>query len=460
MKKYGIIAAIALVLVAGLVGWRMWSRNHDDMSTSLPKELMMVGKVDMKSFFLENGKKWSEVRKMIALDHKKVGLDLQSPAYVFASQGYLGAVVAVDNDDDFKDFLSGKGCDVKQLRGLNWSVVLDNFLVGFNSNRAILMGPAVGSEQEALYGVIAGLIEQNATESGIGSHLYELMQGRTEPVALAANMGAFMQLPVLNQLEEKGGVYSTLQALDVTAGLSYLQDKVSLAMSVETEDKKTTKLLAALDEVFMPANASLLERDPDNTLFHMEVGLNGERLLELLRTNPDVRTTLLLANSIFDLDLILKSIKGDVSLTVPQISLGSQEVQFQAQLVDDSFMQNISTWNDAVSRAAGVYFYPQRDDRYMAVFKGTPCYFSVAGKRLYLSNSDRLASPQSHHDVAYDLQDEMRQYRVYGNLNVKSVAPLLAVVPHAGFLSRIERVVLAMPNMREMKIEFVTRPHD
>lgn len=460
MKKYGIIAAVVLVLVAAFVGWRMWSKSHDDMSTSLPKELMMVGKVDMKSFFLENGLKWSEVRKMISLDREKIGLDLLTPAYVFASQGYLGAVVAIDDDDDFKDFLSDKGCDVKQLRGLHWSVVMDNFLVGFNSNRAILMGPAVGSEQEALYGVIAGLIEQNAAESGINSHLYELMQGRTESVALAANMGAFMQLPVLNQLEEKGGMYSTLQALDVTAGLSYLQDKVSLAMNVETEDKKTEKVLSALDEVFAPANASLLERDPDKTFFHMEAGLNGERLLELLRTNPEIRTTLLLANSIFDLDLILKSIKGDVSFTVPQISLGSPEVQFQAQLADDAFMQNISTWNDAVSRAAGVYFYPQRDDRYMAVFKGTPCYFSVAGKRLYLSNSDRLASPQSHHDVAYGLQDEMRQYRMYANVNVKSVAALLAMVPHAGFLSRIERVVLAMPSIRELKIELVTRSRD
>jgi len=96
-KKYGIMTALVAVVLAGLTYW-MLKDDRDELLSCLPKEVSMVGRVDLGALMAENDHDRSEVQDLVGKwlpfsEKDDSGIDFLSPLYVFASQGYLGAMV-------------------------------------------------------------------------------------------------------------------------------------------------------------------------------------------------------------------------------------------------------------------------------------------------------------------------------------------------------------------------------
>ena len=97
MKKYGIIAVlVAAVAAAGVWGWSALTGRDDSMASSLPADVTLVGRVDLKTLVLDYGLDFADLKDLLFSDDKdeKTGVKLQTAAYIFASQGYFGGIVA------------------------------------------------------------------------------------------------------------------------------------------------------------------------------------------------------------------------------------------------------------------------------------------------------------------------------------------------------------------------------
>ena len=115
MKKYGIIAVlVAAVAAAGVWGWSALTGRDDSMASSLPADVTMVGRVDLKTLVLDYGLDFADLKDLLFSANKdeKTGIKFQTAAYVFASQGYFGGIVALEDDNDFEAFLKKQGCEV------------------------------------------------------------------------------------------------------------------------------------------------------------------------------------------------------------------------------------------------------------------------------------------------------------------------------------------------------------
>ena len=461
MKKYGIVAAIVAVIVAGVWGWSSMHKRNDSMASSLPADVTMVGRVDIKTLFMEYGLSPKEILKAVNKflfysNDDDSGIDFLTSAYVFSSQGYFGAVIPLSSEKKFEEFWTSKvGFMVESQRGLKWTNYGDNFLMVFDKDRAVLMGPAVGSQQDYLRNTLADCMKQKASESGMQSRLYEALSKRPEPVAMTANLESMPKDFFSSYLDWIPAV-DGLKDLDICTGLTLKKDRIQLSLSMLSGNKAVEQIQSKFDEAFRPVNGSLLKTAPANAFFHIEMGVDGAKLLTLLREYPEVRTKLLLVNTIFDLDMILKSISGDVAISCPKIPLiNKPDVLMQAQLDSDDFMQNVGDWNDDISMAANVRFFSKDALHGLCIAQGERYYFAVSDNVLRISNSEGIAYADAHNDMKYAMEDEMKDCRIYASVNLKGIKPWLQMIPYAGSLAVFEQLRISVPDAHELKAELV-----
>ncbi len=457
MKKFGIIGIVtAVVAIAGYMGWKVLGASSDNRASSLPSDVTMVGRIDMKKMVQEYGFTLDELKDLalskFGEEVPETGIDYMTQIFVFSAQGYFGAILPLDNADDFKAMLEKEGMAVTEQRGLQWSVTDNNLLLAFSDDRAMLMGPAVGAEQDQLRNTLAQCLSQGESESGKQSRYYQLLTEHSEPIALSSSVGILSTYDYFSFLGKMEG----LKDLDLVAGLSVKKNRVLLSVAADSENEKVKNVMGKMEKLFGEIDGALLQNTPPNPLFNLTMNVDGEKLLELLRENPDLRTKLLGLNTIFDLDMIVKSIDGDISFTYPQFNLTASGVLFQAELENDNFMKNVADWNDEMSGMAGVHFYPKDRNNASFVYDRKTYYFSTDDDRLALSDSESLARVTSYSGSEWkDIKQEMKNNCLYASLDISRLSPALNLIPYVKEFSAFERVVLSAPNTREVHLELV-----
>lgn len=459
MKKYGILGAVAAVVVAAVAGWFIFRGSNDSMASSLPKDVTMVARIDLKGLVLDYGLSLKEAKELLfsKKDTKETGLDLFTPAYVFSSKGYLGVIIAVSDADKLETYLkiNENIGNIEEQRGLKWCVLDGNVLMGFSDDRIMIVGPAVGYEQEELRNMVATCLEQKASESGKQSRLYKLMDKRSEPVSLALNSSLVPEDFLLREvpwLLKK----MNLSAIDLVAGLTVKKEKIDMGVTLNTEDKNVEKIWENIDDVLQPIDGDLLESTPQNALIHLALGMDGEDMLELLREDQTVRTALLMINALFDFDMMLKNIDGDVSLAMfPPTSVGdvAHDFLFQAELDDDKFMKNIMSWNDDVAHDVGVSFYAK--DAHHGICKvgnDLELFFATPkGKRLAISNSEARVEKQEARSEKWETG--VKGNRIFFAINPKELNQSGFWGVDVPMLNLFDSFTVGMPRVSEMKIE-------
>lgn len=458
MKKYGIIAALVAVVVAGIVGWRMLRGRDDSMASSLPADITMVGRVDVKTLVMDYGLDLGDLKDLLFADKKETGIKFQTAAYIFATQNYFGGILALSDNDDFEAMLQEQGIDTEEQRGMKWGVINDNMLFAIDDDRVMWMGPAVGSEQDALRNTIYSCLKQSASESGKQSRIYKLLDQRKEPVALSTNMAALPEELRSKYLKYLPGDLP-LGDLDVMAGFTAHKDRMSLSLGLSSENKSVNKQLDKFNDVLDKIDGDLVKTTPPNSLFHIEMGVDGEDLLKLLRENKILRTALLAVNMVIDFDKILKSIDGDVALTCLDFASDMPNLMFQAKLDSDNFMKDVSDWNDASTEAMGLSFYSQGKNNAVCIYGGLPVYFGTRDKRLTISNTEALVKAEAYADVQKKFASDMKGCRIYAMLNLSKLKPVLAVFSPAAvqYLDNFDRVTLRVTDVREIRLDLITR---
>lgn len=447
MKKFVIIAlTTVLAATVAFVGWKWFPGKGDNTSTCLPRELTMVGRIDLKSMMLHSGMSAKDVSKMLGRVLRQTsiddtGVDYQSTAYVFSSQGYFGAIIPLNDAAEFEQNIAKNLAQpFTSQRGLRWATLgNNNILIGVDKQRAMIMGPAVGGELDALRNTIATCMTQDKDDSGSESPLFALLETREEPIALASTYDAipcqFLPEVLTNAFD--------LSTLRLVAGATVKKDRVNMQISYLAEDEKLNQFLDKIDNALVPVDGTLLTTAPTHPSIHVEMGAQGEKVLEVLRSIPELRTKLLLANTVLDADLLMKSIKGDVSL-----SYYKNDWIVQAQLGDDRVLDNVDSWNDELSRAAGVTFTPTgKKHGFMEYGKGKTIHYSCNAKRLTLSPDDKMANASAYHDIAYSWKESMEGNRLYAVVDINSFLFLKLYLP------TIDHIVLAVPEIRQWNVE-------
>lgn len=457
MKKYGIIAIVVVAIAAiGIAGWKLIYGRDDSMASSLPADVTMIGRIDLKSMVRDYGLDFShyKLKDLLLLDEdEETGIKYQTAAYIFfSSEGKLGVIFALSDDDDFEKFLKGKGYTIEEQRGLKWTMI-NGYILGFNDNRAMCMGPMADDFNR---NTIAACLKQKASESGKQSRLYSLLDKRDEPFTVATNLQTLENV-VVDGLVQHFFPQISPESVNLSAGFTAHKDRLTLSFALDTDNKAVEKQMKKMSDGVKPIKGALVQTTPPNPLFHMEMGIDGEDLIEMMRENNQLRTALLGINMVFDLDMILKTIDGDMALTCLDYADGTPSVLLQVQVENDKFMKKVTDWNDAATRAMGLSFYSQDEQNGVCLFHGMPVYFGTQKKRLSISNTESLVKADGYADVKTKLESEVKGNLLYVTVSVDKARQLVdEMYPvDVDFLRIFDRLTLTVRDAGQMRIDLV-----
>ena len=466
MKKRTLQSLLVLVLaVAALAGAFLLfnSRKSDAYMQVVPKDARVVGRMDlkalMKSVELDAEEVSSALQLRSADEVAHLGIDLTRPFVGFLARGdYMGFAACVSNDAELTETCrkwQAKGVcgEVKTQRGYSWAVVAEQWLLAFNTKKALLMGPAVGESQTQLMGDMFRYLEQKEEESGVEMPIFKALQDMDAPMAMAANSRAMSSFGG-DALREKLGVIEA-DDLIMKLGLNISPKSMELEAELEAGTEKVEKAIETLSEGFGKIGGALAAQTSRGSIAWACANIDGEKVLGLMRSGETLRTLLLMMNLAVDVDMIIKAVHGDVA-----IELNSQEdyrlgqipaMRLTAELENTDFLKNADYWIESARERGGVQLVADSPNDFCLSYAGTEAWFGTKDKLLYVTNDRSMITPTGKGWIEANSK-EIKGKRLYVTLDVQGAKRSLASFMDIVGDMPLERLTLEADDIDEWKL--------
>ena len=433
-KNKSLLLAIPVVLAAAIGAFFLFRGSSTAYLNALPNDAKALARIDVKALFDEAKLTKEETAQLFhrySLPEDQstdMGLDLSKPVYAFADKdGNFGFVAAVDDADDLTvwcDSLAAKGhaSAVTRQRGYSWVVVKQQWLMAFDDEKALAMGPAVGSAQDQLRTVIVQLMKQSGDASALQTDLFQLLGTKDDPLVAAVK-------PELLPADALGALGS-LQLKSSRQGLYRLtldpdDNELEMDIDIISNDEDVQAELKKLNALLRPISGSLTDNAHAHNAIWMAANTQGKELLKLLRSNAAIRTTLLTLNLVVDADRMIQAIDGDVALevTAANASPDGENVSFHfdfkdanltAQVANTDFLSGASSWGNSIINVKAL-----SSTEYVVNIDPTPIHLCVKNKLLYVGTESGPVTEGN----AYlrEQHSDIKGARLYATLNLSSI---------------------------------------
>lgn len=390
---------IVLVVVCGLGIWlfcRFFAKN--DYLNVLPGQSKALAVINVERLIKEAELDEATLKQtgVLSDSYADMGIDWSKDIYSFVTaKEYVGALAAVDDKDKLKAFFKenhekGYCGDIEEHQGYEWVVLHDSWLIGFDDEAFLLMGPAVGSDLNMLRQDMLRYFYQDEDESGRKSLLFEGIKERRTSVSLASTLDV---LPTTYSAKFKSGLpeHATLNDIRVVADFEFTPTQVTMNCEVGSDNQEIDRYYEGLAVINDDIKGAFTSEADSTTLLWASTHVEGKGLLEMLRKNPDVRTFLLGLNFGLDADQIIRSIKGDVALRVDSITQSGKPVYTMvAELSDKSFLDGSDYWTQSVPVYGGISLKKLNKNDFRMDFQGKTFFFGVNNNDcFYMTSSEK-----------------------------------------------------------------------
>lgn len=434
MKKL-ILPLVALLLVAAVASW-YFLRETNSARNVIPSDAVAVAELDPLELVRTYGLSVTDIPMMTADGY---GIDFTRPIYAFITQnGLMCLTLNVTDEKAFTEFVRLYwGLASEEERGMLW--LSGKNTTGYLADgKAIIAGPLSIAGQDAVKPQLASLLRQGRQDVPLLNEL-EKQEGVLRLAAPVSSLLAqsFSQL----QLSEPGVKLSPDAML--FAALRLGPKDVTLSASISGMDKELTS-------VFRPIEGSIDGLQASFPFLRACTNISGENLLPLLRRIPQLRTTLLAINMVFDADMMLRSVDGDVTLTLsPSKQPMQSDYLLTAELSNTDFLAHADDWKSGI--ASGVQFVDRGNNDYLIIYDGRKVFFGLRDGRLYITSNPQLNLQTV---LPEELEAERGKYlRAY--LDAKRTLDYLDLPPHV--VGWMDRLTFTVTSAESMELQLTTK---
>lgn len=377
MKKKLFFLCLVLAAVLLACAFLFLRSDKKEVAAVVPSNANMVFFFDTKTLF--------ETTDLSALfneyheEWEKAGLDLTQPAYGFLSnQKTFGFVLPLNGkgldtgNEWLKKYAEGK------KRGLLWASS-DSWTLCSDKDRCLLM--------------LSGDSRQR-------NMMYDLMQKKeTDCPKIDSLKTGFLYFPVRFMVEAK-----TLLSLfdihlpNVDLSTTFLHGNIAQngksytsIITLETENEKVKEYLKNADEFLKPVKGQFNDIGPQHPLVRTTFSVDGGKLLQALRSIPKIRAALIGLNFCADVDQMIKSIDGDVSLSLLEYPQNNNiPFMLTAHVSNTDYMKNAQSWSlktfgVQVGTKDDVFFATSDAEAALHLFDGLDEYTKESESKLYVT---------------------------------------------------------------------------
>ena len=425
---------IIITLVVIAVTFFAMRKSDNAYLKVLPKDATALARLDVKALLDKAELTKEETAQLLQrYSHSSdknvnIGLDFSLPVYGFAAKdGYFGLLAAVADANDLTawcDSLAVKGhaSEVTHQRGYSWVVMEEKWLMAFDDEKSLAMGPVVGAAQDQLRTAIIQLMEQSNNESVVQTELYKLLGTKDEPFVATVKpellpedvLGALRSIHLKSSAQ---GFYRlTLEPDD---------NELEVDFDIISDDKDVQEKLKKINALMRPLNGSLTDNAHADNAIWLAFNTQGSELLKLLRSEATIRTMLLTLNLLVDVDRMIQAIDGDVALefTSAKATPKSDNINFNfdfknaslvAKVTNSDFLSGAASWGNSFIDVKAL-----SPTEYVVNINPTPIHLGVKDKTLYVGSERGLVTEGN----AYlrKQRSNIKGTRFYATLNLSSI---------------------------------------
>ena len=436
-RKFYVVLGLVVAAAFGIVLY-LNLRPDNGYRSAIPRDAKAVMVLD----FTQTAQNLGFTVKDLMLHYNKMsntGVDFTKPLYGFVAQnGNMGLVASVANAEQLDENLHSMGFETETRRGLIWCVI-GNFLMSHDDEKVLVMGPTTINMSNDLYEQMAELMIQGSSESDIlvsldeqpgeiklYTHADVLPESVTEQIAMHLPEGA------------------DLSKVEVKAAVGVTNKKVTFEANLDFADDRLRDYFVEFNKSFHPINGRLLNLAPVDPVFWACANVEGDHHLELMRHYKRLRPMLAALNTQLDADQIINAIEGDVSVSIPILSLNKLHALVLAELKNTEFSEEAmlewkgEEWQSGICRNA---------DR-----RGGRLYF-VSNDAALASKAGSLGS-----SVAYQqLKDEIVGCVFFASINLSKM--LYAVTPYVMMFSSSPKLYETLDALDRLNIKMKDCTH-
>lgn len=227
------------------------------------------------------------------------GIDLSKDIYFFeAADGSIGFCAAVSDFSDLDDFcqrMNNVG-GIKYLTerdGISYYRIMDQWIMGFDSDGLLAMGPVVGAEAEGqMIKRMAHLFDQEEENSILQSQIWKHIEHIDEPIKMVAQADALPQQ--LTSFYTIGAPKGTDPAdILIEAGLSFSDSIMTINGSCCSYNDHVKQEMQKEQAQFRPITANWQKHISPNSAINIFMNTNGEEFIPHLQSNKALSTLLM-----------------------------------------------------------------------------------------------------------------------------------------------------------------------
>lgn len=459
MKKKTWIWITALVVVLGAGAyWAYRAMSADSYLHALPAHPKVLMAVD-----------WSEVAEETGLGRDGLlavapggtklpeGIDWEKRTYVYVSdKEYIGLLAAVDDDGQLAEWFrqaARKGwCQEPEERnGYYWTVWDNSWMVGFDDRALLVMGPAVQAGRNQLRQEVTAALRQEQDKSGMTAPLFADVEKAEGSCILAARLDVLPEI-YGSRMALDWPEHTNLSDVNLVAALRFLENGLTVQAEIRSKNEDINKYYEQLALLGKPIKGEYAAYVPQDAAAWFCMNTDGEKVLELLRKNPRVRTWLMGLNMGVDADLMLRSINGDVAVTFMPQALSQGNALLTARLEKTDFLKEAPYWKSSAAKSGMLDFRDFGNNRFYLGMGSLNAYFGVTGQTLYVTPDEALAEKVCTEKTSTldEWKDEIKDSRFFLWGSLKQLG-LLAGVPRQ--FNLFSDVVLRSSDARHFTID-------
>lgn len=423
MKKtrFFIIASLMIVLMSAC--------SDNDYLNAIPSKSTAVISIDMSRL---NGQEQEQnqehiLKTMLHVDDvSKCGLDVKEKVYLFETiDGNLGLCAKVADEGDVSNWLSELSqqriCStVTERKGFHFAVLKNSWLVGFSSKALLVMGPVVAEAQAEMQRQMVRYLNADEDAGIKSSKLFAQLDSIDSPMAMVAQAVA---------LPEKFVAPFTLGApkdadasqIVIAAGMDVEDGVLKIAGRTFSFNPSINQALVKSQQVFRPIQGDYVQSMPDDAMAGIFMNVAGSRFLPLVQSNQGLQTLLMGINASIDMDNILRSVDGDMSIVLPTLGADHMQMMMAARLSHAKWLSDVDYWKQSCPKGSTIGNWKSNAFCYSS---GKTCfYFGVTDDKQFFSGNDEVSAESSirpsSHPISKRVQNMIRGEKMVMVINLE-----------------------------------------
>ncbi|MBR4644847.1 MAG: DUF4836 family protein [Bacteroidaceae bacterium] len=462
MKKTLFVLAVIIVAVA-IGGYYFLFGRKDVCKNVIPEDAKAVIVLDSKQLVKQMGFSISDIMDFLKSDKKEgIGIDLLSPMYGFLSnESYLCGVMALSDADDFEEAIKEKGVSVESQRGFKWAYS-NEMVVCFNDKKALLLGPISQAESNNMRPRMVEWMSQSSSNNPLLSSVLK----EDGALCLCSKMSVLPSTSIQQALKYLNNPFD-MDKVYMHAALKVKKKSLQLSTYIDSDEEDIKELFSKPYGIFRPIQGKQLQSSVSDPILWIGFNAKGTLLLEELRKNSVTRLLLVGINLCMDADMLLKSVDGDVSFELSDITSKQVDYTFKAQVSNQDFIKNANEWNTGFL-GNGYSFKAIDNNNYMLQGEGKVSYFGVKDDLVYLTTNQDVAKDiksNTSDSFASTNKSEITDKVFYASINVSRLSGIQEIQNMMGgnkdmynpVLGNIDRFTVSATDYLHYNIELTTK---